>query len=498
MAVVRAASSERTICPIARTCATNRAERGPRRADRHRQGHRGCWRTSSRPTHLRDRSEPRHQSPAHAHDACSEAARRGCRDREHQSVRREARPRALQASRKRSLGMRRLAVPTSPADSFRCEDRRGRGAPEGHHEGASRTRGRIAVAKCSTTHSSPRPTRKASRQFRGALRCEDSGRASRSRLGCLPARRCGTLAELYAKLGAGDRVLGDGPDAAPLRRRERPGGHEPPPSARQHRASPGAGPCPVRGHSNVQGDRTMGIWESRRRPALPRSPWSAEFRIRSAAKGAGFQHHRGASRRCTRAGPTSSSRWAETSPSADADTRPMPRRPSAGARLTVHVATKLNRTHLLSGRGVDPAVAVPRSDRARQSRASVPQFVDRRGLDERPIHRLPWPPRARPRTNLRSEPAIVGRSRPGSTLRETSARCEWEACDRRLRPHPQAHRQAVIPGFEDFNEPRARRRGLRPAATSERTRAFETPSGQGRASVVTRAARDRGRRKATS
>ncbi len=24
---------------------------------------------------------------------------------------------------------------------------------------------------------------------------------------------------------------------------------------------PGAGPCPVRGHSNVQGDRTMGIWD---------------------------------------------------------------------------------------------------------------------------------------------------------------------------------------------------------------------------------------------
>ena len=25
---------------------------------------------------------------------------------------------------------------------------------------------------------------------------------------------------------------------------------------------PGAGTCPVRGHSNVQGDRTMGIWEA--------------------------------------------------------------------------------------------------------------------------------------------------------------------------------------------------------------------------------------------
>src|SRR5207244_4656376 len=30
---------------------------------------------------------------------------------------------------------------------------------------------------------------------------------------------------------------------------------------RGHMGRPGAGPCPVRGHSNVQGDRTMGIWE---------------------------------------------------------------------------------------------------------------------------------------------------------------------------------------------------------------------------------------------
>jgi hypothetical protein len=28
-----------------------------------------------------------------------------------------------------------------------------------------------------------------------------------------------------------------------------------------HMGRPGAGACPVRGHSNVQGDRTMGIWE---------------------------------------------------------------------------------------------------------------------------------------------------------------------------------------------------------------------------------------------
>lgn len=38
---------------------------------------------------------------------------------------------------------------------------------------------------------------------------------------------------------------------------------------------PGAGLCPVRGHSNVQGDRTMGIWEDP--PQLFRDRLEAEF-----------------------------------------------------------------------------------------------------------------------------------------------------------------------------------------------------------------------------
>ncbi|MFY0526575.1 molybdopterin-dependent oxidoreductase [Archangium gephyra] len=44
---------------------------------------------------------------------------------------------------------------------------------------------------------------------------------------------------------------------------------------------PGAGVCPVRGHSNVQGDRTMGIWE-RPRPAFL-DALSREPRLRTAA-----------------------------------------------------------------------------------------------------------------------------------------------------------------------------------------------------------------------
>ena len=43
---------------------------------------------------------------------------------------------------------------------------------------------------------------------------------------------------------------------------------------------PGAGVCPVRGHSNVQGDRTMGIWENARRrvPRRAARPSSASTR----------------------------------------------------------------------------------------------------------------------------------------------------------------------------------------------------------------------------
>jgi formate dehydrogenase major subunit len=42
---------------------------------------------------------------------------------------------------------------------------------------------------------------------------------------------------------------------------------------------PGAGACPVRGHSDVQGDRTMGIWEKPKEWLL--KALDGEFRIES-------------------------------------------------------------------------------------------------------------------------------------------------------------------------------------------------------------------------
>ena len=62
---------------------------------------------------------------------------------------------------------------------------------------------------------------------------------------------------------------------------------------------PGAGVCPVRGHSNVQGDRTMGIWEQPKPEFLSRL--SAEFRFEPPS-GARIRHRQRDSRHARGAG----------------------------------------------------------------------------------------------------------------------------------------------------------------------------------------------------
>jgi anaerobic selenocysteine-containing dehydrogenase len=62
---------------------------------------------------------------------------------------------------------------------------------------------------------------------------------------------------------------------------------------------PGAGPCPVRGHSNVQGDRTMGIYEAPSSAFLDRLGAVSTPSARS--------------KRCATVAPACSSRWAAIS-----------------------------------------------------------------------------------------------------------------------------------------------------------------------------------------
>jgi molybdopterin-dependent oxidoreductase alpha subunit len=131
---------------------------------------------------------------------------------------------------------------------------------------------------------------------------------------------------------------------------------------------PGAGPCPVRGHSNVQGDRTMGIWE--KPPATFLGALGKEF---------GFEPPREHgwdtvdSIRAMRDGKVDvffalGGNFAAATPDTAVTAAALTR-----CGLTVHVSTKLNRSHLLHGR---EALILPCLGRTeRDTRGGGEQFV---------------------------------------------------------------------------------------------------------------------------
>ncbi|MCY7351067.1 MAG: FdhF/YdeP family oxidoreductase [Cytophagaceae bacterium] len=131
---------------------------------------------------------------------------------------------------------------------------------------------------------------------------------------------------------------------------------------------PGAGACPVRGHSNVQGDRTMGIYE-KPKPAFldqlkevfgfepPREPGFSTVEAVQAM-------HSGQARVFFGLGGNFASAVSDTDFTAEALRR---------CELTVQVSTKLNRSHLVTGKTALILPCLGRSDEDHQ--ASGEQFV---------------------------------------------------------------------------------------------------------------------------
>ena len=131
---------------------------------------------------------------------------------------------------------------------------------------------------------------------------------------------------------------------------------------------PGAGVCPVRGHSNVQGDRTMGIWE--KMPEKFMAALEAEFGIPVPRKH-GFDTvdalramHAGEAKTFFAVGGNFVSATPDTE---------LTERALRSCELTVQVSTKLNRSHVVPGR---TALILPTLGRTeRDSRNGVEQFV---------------------------------------------------------------------------------------------------------------------------
>jgi len=233
---------------------------------------------------------------------------------------------------------------------------------------------------------------------------------------------------------------------------------------------PGAGPCPVRGHSNVQGDRTMGITprpkagfldrlEAELGFAPPRRPGlDSAGAIRALAEGRAevFLALGG--------------NFAVATPDA-ALTHAALRR----CRLTVQISTTLNRSHLVTGAEALILPCLGRTERDVQ--AAGPQMVTVENSMSVVHPSQGTLPPATP--HLRSEPAIVaGLAR---AVLGTASRVPWEelvADYDRIRERI----ARVVPGCEDMNA-RVRRPGGFVLPNGARERRFETPSGRARFAI---------------
>ncbi len=130
----------------------------------------------------------------------------------------------------------------------------------------------------------------------------------------------------------------------------------------------GAGTCPVRGHSNVQGDRTMGIYERPSSAFLDKldqnfdfkSPREHGFDVVKAIKAM----HKEAGKVFIALGGNFLSATPDTEFTAKA---------LQNSQLTVHVSTKLNRSHLIHGKMALILPCLGRTDEDIQS--SGKQFV---------------------------------------------------------------------------------------------------------------------------
>ncbi|MEU1280560.1 FdhF/YdeP family oxidoreductase [Streptomyces sp. NPDC005805] len=229
---------------------------------------------------------------------------------------------------------------------------------------------------------------------------------------------------------------------------------------------PGAGVCPVRGHSNVQGDRTMGIFE-RPAPAF----------LDALEKEFGFappRHHGldvvrsiealrdGRAKVLFAMGGNFVGATPDTTVTEAAVRR---------ARLTVHVSTKLNRSHAVTGRQALILPTLGRSDKDVQAGArQVVTVEDSMGM----VHasRGNLPPAS---GQLLSEPAIVARL-ARAVLGPASA-TPWEEFEKDYATIRDRIAR-VVPGFEDFNAKIARPGGFTLPHAPRDERRFPTATGK--------------------
>lgn len=227
---------------------------------------------------------------------------------------------------------------------------------------------------------------------------------------------------------------------------------------------PGAGPAPVRGHSNVQGNRTCGIdhhapaalldaIEEHHGISCPRSPG-----LDTVASIAAM--HRGDVRVFIALGGN----FVLAAPDTEFTAAAM-----SSCALTVQVSTKLNRSHLVHGRQALILPCLGRTEIDIQRDGPQAQTVE----DAMSNVQMTAGKKKPASENLLSEPAIITRMARATLPHSTIPWEEYSAGYDRIRDDM----AVVLPGFEGMNELIREPNGFR-IPQPARERDFLTPSGK--------------------
>ncbi|WP_006241252.1 FdhF/YdeP family oxidoreductase [Mycolicibacterium tusciae] len=202
---------------------------------------------------------------------------------------------------------------------------------------------------------------------------------------------------------------------------------------------PGAGLCPVRGHSNVQGDRTMGIWEKMPEEFL--AALDKRFGIVSPRKSGVDTVDAIRAMRDGRA--TVFMGMGGNFATATPDTA-VTEAALRSCSLTVQVSTKLNRSHVVHGRTALILPSLGRTDRDLQNgvkqQVSVEDSMSMVHLSRGSLHP--------PSDEVRSEVAIV--CQLARTLLGPDHPVPWETFNDDYDAVRDAI-AAVVPGCDDYN-----------------------------------------------
>jgi molybdopterin-dependent oxidoreductase alpha subunit len=230
---------------------------------------------------------------------------------------------------------------------------------------------------------------------------------------------------------------------------------------------PGAGICPVRGHSNVQGDRTVGIFEKMPESFLAALEKQAGIRVPRHhgfdTVGSILAMHEGRAKVFFALGGNFAQATPDSSFTAEALRK---------CRLTCHVSTKLNRSHLVHGRR---ALILPCLGRSERDGGRFVTTENSMGVVQSSQGNL-----APASEMLLSETEIVAWLAEATLGDIGHVRWRWLAEDYdRIRTWI----EAVVPGFESYNR-RVRQPGGFYLPNAAKARVWNTLTGKANFSLA--------------